>query len=196
MKEPYSILIAGVGGQGNLVCGRIVAEASVYQGLRPVVGDTFGASRRGGSVLTHIRIGKQDWGPLIPEGEVDILIGFEPLEALRAAVRYAGARTIALVSTIPVLPSNVTSGDLAYPKIDEIKKALDSVCKQVHLFDPEPVMNQAKSTRVLNTYMIGVLSTVGTLPIELDNLRNAISKILDSKKDLDAFDEGVSALVP
>ena len=196
VKEPFSILVAGVGGQGNLVCGRIVAEASVYQGLRPVVGDTFGASRRGGSVLTHIRIGKQDWGPLIPVGEVDVLIGFEPLEALRAAIRYAGARTVALVSTIPVPPSNITSGNLTYPNIVEIKKALDSLCKQVHLIDPEPVMNQARSTRVLNTYMIGVLSTLENLPIEQENLRNAISKILDSERDQEAFHEGVSALQP
>jgi indolepyruvate ferredoxin oxidoreductase beta subunit len=196
VKEPYSILVAGVGGQGNLVYGRIVAEASVYQGLRPVVGDTFGASRRGGSVLTHIRIGKQDWGPLIPEGEVDILIGFEPLEALRAAIKYAGARTVALVSAIPVPPSNVTSGSRTYPKIDDIRNALDTLCKKAHFMDPEPVMNQAKSTRVLNTYMMGVLSTVENLPIEQDNLRKAISKILDSSKDLEAFDQGVSASTP
>ena len=82
MRDPFNILVAGVGGQGNLVCGRVLAEASVRSGLRPVVGDTFGASRRGGSVLTHLRIGKTDWAPLIPKGEVDIILGLEPLEAL------------------------------------------------------------------------------------------------------------------
>ena len=119
MRDPFSILVSGVGGQGNLVCGRIIAEATVMQGLRPVVGDTFGASRRGGSVMTHIRIGKRDWAPLIPKGEADVLLGFEPVEALRAAIRYAGERTIALVSMMPVPPSNVTSGNLSYPAVDD-----------------------------------------------------------------------------
>ncbi|MFW9842861.1 MAG: indolepyruvate oxidoreductase subunit beta [Candidatus Thorarchaeota archaeon] len=196
MSDPFSILVAGVGGQGNLVCGRIIAEAAVMQGLRPVVGDTFGASRRGGSVLTHIRIGTQDWAPLIPQGEVDILLGFEPVEALRAATKYAGERTVALVSSLPVPPSSVTTGSLAYPEITDIDGALDSLCKEVHLLDTAPVMNRLKSTRVLNTYMIGVLSVLQELPIESKNLEKAISSLLDSDKDLEAFNEGTRAIVP
>lgn len=194
MRDPYSILVAGVGGQGNLVCGRIIAEATVLQGLRPVVGDTFGASRRGGSVMTHIRIGKQDWGPLIPKGEVDILLGFEPVEALRAAVRYAGKRTIAIVSRMTVPPSNVTSGDLSYPEIDDIKRELESLCKWVHLLETEPVLKKLGSTRVLNSYMIGALSTLEENPLDSKNLQQALSNILDSERNLVAFDEGAQAL--
>jgi len=195
VRDPFSILVAGVGGQGNLVSGRIIAEATVMQGLRPVVGDTFGASRRGGSVLTHIRIGKQDWGPLIPKGEVDVLLGFEPVEALRAATKYAGHRTVAVVSMTPVSPTSVTSGDQTYPKIDDIKNTLESICKQVHLLDSKPVLNRSGSTRVLNSYMIGVLSSLEGGPLNPENLRKAISKILDSEKDLAAFDEGTQALL-
>ena len=194
MSDPFSILVAGVGGQGNLVCGRIIAEATVMQGLRPVVGDTFGASRRGGSVLTHIRIGKQDWGPLIPEGEVDVLLGFEPVEALRAAAKYAGERTVALVSTLPVPPASVTSGAKPYPAINDIEKALDSLCKDVHLLDPTSVIDRLKSTRVLNTFMLGILSTVEGLPVDSKNLRKAISTVLDSSVDLEAFDTGAKEL--
>ena len=194
MRDPFSILVAGVGGQGNLVCGRIIAEAAAMKGLRPVVGDTFGASRRGGSVLTHIRIGKQDWGPLIPKGEVDVLLGFEPLEALRAATKYAGDRTVAVVSMMPVLPSNVTSGTASYPKIDDIERDLESICKQVHFLDTEPVLTRSGSTRVLNSYMIGVLSVLGGIPLDSKKLKKAISKILDSERDLTAFHEGTLAL--
>jgi len=194
VRDPFSILVAGVGGQGNLVCGRIIAEAAVMQGLRPVVGDTFGASRRGGSVLTHIRIGKQDWGPLIPYGESDILLGLEPLEALRAAAKFAGDRTIALVSTMSVPPSNVTSGNRIYPKIEDIEKSLMSMCKQVHLLDTYQVLSRSGSTRILNSYMVGVFSSLQDGPLEPENLRNAVSSILDSERDLAAFDEGAKAL--
>ncbi|MFW9975373.1 MAG: 2-oxoacid:acceptor oxidoreductase family protein, partial [Candidatus Thorarchaeota archaeon] len=140
MREPYSILVAGVGGQGNLVCGRIIAEAAIKQGLRPVVGDTFGASRRGGSVLTHIRIGTRDWGPLIPRGGADILLGFEPVEALRAALRVAREKTVAIVSVIPIPPSNVASGNLTYPEIGDIKRGLESICAKVYMLDAEQVL--------------------------------------------------------
>ena len=194
MRDPYSILVAGVGGQGNLVCGRIIAEATMKQGLRPVVGDTFGASRRGGSVVTHIRIGKQDWGPLIPKGEIDVLLGFEPVEALRAATRYAGDRTVSIVSRMSVPPSNVTSGDLSYPEIDGIKRELESICKKVYMLDTEPVLKQLGSTRVLNSYMIGALSSIEEGPIGSKNLQQALSSILDSEKDLVAFSEGAKAL--
>lgn len=194
MKDPFSILVAGVGGQGNLVSGRIIAEATVMQGLRPVVGDTFGASRRGGSVLTHIRIGKQDWGPLIPKGEVDVILGFEPLEALRAASKYAGDRTVVIVSMVAVPPSNVTSGNVVYPTIENIESSLVSICKQVHLLDAEPVLTRSGSTRILNSYMIGALSALDGMPLDSKNLKQAISKILDSEKDLTAFDEGTVAL--
>ena len=194
MRDPYSILVAGVGGQGNLVCGRIIAEATMKQGLRPVVGDTFGASRRGGSVVTHIRIGKQDWGPLIPKGEIDVLLGFEPVEALRAATRYAGDRTVSIVSIMSVPPSNVTSGNLSYPEIDGIKRELESICKKVYMLDTEPVLKRLGSTRVLNSYMIGAVSSIEDSPLDSKNLQEAILNILNSEKDLVAFNEGAKAL--
>jgi indolepyruvate ferredoxin oxidoreductase beta subunit len=194
MGGPFSILVAGVGGQGNLVCGRIIAEAAMLQGLRPVVGDTFGASRRGGSVETHIRIGKQDWGPLIPRREVDVILGFEPIEALRSALKYAGEKSIAIVSEMSIPPSNVTSGNLTYPEIDDIRKELESLCSHVYMLDTEPVLDRLGSTRVLNSYMIGAFSTLDNGPIDSKNLQQAISNILDSERDLIAFEEGASSL--
>jgi len=195
VNDPFSILVAGVGGQGNLVCGRVIAEATVLQGLRPVVGDTFGASRRGGSVVTHIRIGRQDWGPLIPRGEVDVLLGLEPVEALRAAVRYAGSRTIAIVSRTPMPPSNVLSGEQRYPAIENIEGGLASICKRVHMLDADPVFKQIGSTKVLNSFMLGVLSALEDTPLDPKNLKLALSNIMDSDIDLTAFDEGKTSLL-
>jgi indolepyruvate ferredoxin oxidoreductase beta subunit len=194
MKDPFSILVTGVGGQGNLVCGRIIAEATVIQGLRPVVGDTFGASRRGGSVMTHIRIGERDWGPLIPRGEADVILGFEPVETLRAVVRYASEKTIAIMSKMPIPPSNVTSGDLSYPDIDDIARELKSICGKVHVLDTEPVLGEIGSTRVLNSFMLGALSTIKDNPLDTKNLEKALTTILDSERDMAAFHQGVKAM--
>ena len=195
VREPYSILVAGVGGQGNLVCGRIISEATMKQGLRPIVGDTFGASRRGGSVVTHIRIGTRDWGPLIPRGKANIILGLEPVEALRTALRFAGKDTIAIVSMMPVPPSNVTSGNVRYPDLADIKKALESICQQVYMLDTEPVMKKLGSTRVLNSYMIGAFSALDDMPLDSKYLRQAILDLLESEMDLTAFNEGTQSLL-
>ena len=144
--------------------------------------------------MTHIRIGKRDWAPLIPKGEADVLLGFEPVEALRAAMRYAGERTIALVSMMPVPPSNVTSGDLSYPAVDDIRRELESICERVIMLDTNPVLERMGSTKVLNSYMIGALSAIASGPLDAQSLQKALSSILDSERDRSAFDEGVRSL--
>jgi len=195
MREPFNILVAGVGGQGNLVCGRVLAEAAIRQGLRPVVGDTFGASRRGGSVLTHLRIGTREWAPLIPQGEVDILLGLEPLEALRAATEYAGERTIALVSLSEVLTANVGLGERLYPPLKKISAALRKYCKQVYMLDAESALLRAGSPRALNSFLLGSMSALSENPLSQELIRESLYMVLGRDTvNVTAFDEGIAAL--
>jgi len=195
LKEPFNILVAGVGGQGNLVCGRVLAEAAVRQGLRPVVGDTFGASRRGGSVLTHLRLGKRDWAPLIPKGEVDILLGLEPMEALRAAVEYGGKQTIALVSLTKVPTADVSSGERKYAPLEKIAAALTEQCKQVYMLDAESALLRAGSPRALNSFLLGAMSALPQSPLTKDLIRESLYAILGGDTvNVTAFEEGIAAL--
>ena len=195
MQDPFNILVAGVGGQGNLVCGRVIAEAAIQSGLRPVVGDTFGASRRGGSVLTHLRIGTTDWGPLIPKGEVDILLGLEPLEALRAAAKFAGERTVAIVSQtkIPTVVSNNEPAE--YPAIERIIESLNKLCKQVFILDAEETLTQIGSMKMLNSYILGAMGSVTQTPVSLEGIRESLESLFGSKSaNLVAFDEGAGVV--
>ena len=195
MRDPFNILIAGVGGQGNLLCGRVLADATVQSNLRPVVGDTFGASRRGGSVLTHLRIGSQDWAPLIPKGEVDILLGLEPLEALRAAVGFAGSRTIAIVSQMKI-PIVVTTGQkYEYPDIHTIIEALRGLCQQVIILDAENALIGIGSTKMLNSYILGALDALGLAPLKPDTIRMSLQSIFGKdSSNMRAFEEGASSV--
>ncbi len=195
MREPFNILVAGVGGQGNLVCGRVLAEAAIRQGLRPVVGDTFGASRRGGSVLTHLRLGNRDWAPLIPKGEVDILIGLEPMEALRAAVEYAGKRTIALVSLTMIPTADVSSGERDYPPLEKIADSLTEHCKRVYMLDAESALLRAGSPRALNSFLLGSMSALPQSPLSKELIRESLYAILGRDTvNVTAFEEGIAAL--
>src|SRR5665811_1291684 len=92
MKESVDIIIAGVGGQGNVLASQIYAAAAVEAGLKVAVGETYGAAQRGGSVVSHLRISEDcKYGPLIPRGRAEAIVGLEPLEALRA-VSYTHLR--------------------------------------------------------------------------------------------------------
>jgi len=194
LRDPFNILVAGVGGQGNLVCGRVLAEAAVLSGLRPVVGDTFGASRRGGSVLTHIRIGKTDWAPLIPKGEVDILLGLEPLEALRAAAIFAGARTIALVSQSKI-PTVASTGKVTtYPSFERIFESLNKLCKQVIILDAKETLTKISSMKMLNSFILGAMGTLDESPLSLKVIRESLQSIFGLESiNMAAFDEGIKA---
>ncbi|TFG34064.1 hypothetical protein EU527_05120 [Candidatus Thorarchaeota archaeon] len=192
MRDPFNILIAGVGGQGNLVCGRVLADATIQQGLRPVVGDTFGASRRGGSVLTHLRIGKSDWGPLIPKGEVDLILGLEPIETLRAALDFAGNRTIVIMSLSKIPSVDISSGGKEYPASKKIVDILGNVCKRIYVLDTDIVLKNVGTKRVLNAFMLGALSIIEGIPLQEGTIRGSLETVLgEGTTNAKAFDMGV-----
>lgn len=195
MREPFNILVAGVGGQGNLIFGRVLAEAAVRQGLRPVVGDTFGASRRGGSVLTHLRIGTIDWAPLIPKGEVDILVALEPMEALRAALEYAGERTVAVVSEGCVPTADVSSGANEYPPLQKLTERISELCKQVFMVDAESALARIGTHKVLNSLLLGAVSNLPQIPLNQALIKDSLQEIMDSDdRNITAFEIGTHIL--
>ena len=88
----------------------------------------------------------------------------------------------------------MTSGNLSYPRVEDILKELDGICGKVHLLDAEPVLEKLGSTRVLNSFMLGALSVIEDSPLDAENLEKALSSILESEKDMTAFHEGVRAM--
>ena len=86
IKDPLNIVICGVGGQGNILASELLGSALVDKGYFVSVGETYGASQRGGSVMSHVRVSlTTEYGVLIPRGQADIIVGFEPIETLRVA---------------------------------------------------------------------------------------------------------------
>ncbi len=193
MKEDYNILIAGVGGQGNLVCGRVLSEAARLKDLHPVIGETFGASRRGGTVLTHLRISNRERGPLIPKGRANLLLGMEPLEALRASIEYAGKQTVAVVSTARVETPESLSDAAEYPPTDKIIEAISSICGEVIAIDPVEALEKSGGLRLLNSYLLGAISVLKGVPISKDDIRESIRRTLQNPDlNLATFDLGVT----
>jgi indolepyruvate ferredoxin oxidoreductase, beta subunit len=194
MKQHQNILIAGVGGQGNLVCGKTLAQAAVEEGYKPVVGQIFGASRRGGTVQTHVRISDSNLGPLIPRGDVHIILGLEPMETLRAAIEYAGPETIALMSETPVQTVDSLAGRKLYPRLDELQGSLSALARRVYSVDPTETLEDLGTYRVQNSYMLGALCGIQTAGLSKESIKTGLIEIVGrSQPNTEAFEEGLKA---
>jgi indolepyruvate ferredoxin oxidoreductase beta subunit len=192
MDKQYNILIAGVGGQGNLVCGRVIAEAALKEGLIPTIGETFGASRRGGTVFTHLRLADRELGPLIPKGHLDLLLGLEPLETLRGALKIASSRTTAILSTVAIETPDSLAGKTNYPEVSDIISSLRDLCGIVHAIDPTESLERIGTRGVLNTYMLGTIAHGAALPIDAKILKETLKTTLSSWDiNKTAFEAGV-----
>jgi indolepyruvate ferredoxin oxidoreductase beta subunit len=193
VKESFDILIAGVGGQGNLVCGQVISDAAVQQGYSPVIGQIFGASRRGGTVFTHVRLADGDVGPLIPEGGPNLILGLEALETLRASVKYGGEDTMVVFSQTRLDTLASLTGAANYPHLPDIVKLIEEICKDVIPVNAKQSLEEIGSSQTLNSYMIGVMIGLGITPLEKTQLERSINSLLGSRyPNLKAFQRGVS----
>jgi len=165
--EDVNVIIAGVGGQGNVVASELLATALSRAGYRVSVGETFGASQRGGSVMSHVRAARgQTPGPLIPKGLVDVIVGFEPLEALRVMADYGRETTRVVVNPRPVYPLAVQTGEATYPDAGELLAKLSTLAAEVLVVEGTDLARQAGDVRAQNLAMVGGLVGAGWLPIE------------------------------
>lgn len=153
--KTVNILLSGVGGQGVILASRILSEASLIQELDVKQSEVHGMSQRGGSVVSHVRIGEKVRSPLVPHGQCDILLGFEALETLRFAhlVREGGTIIYNLDQTNP---STVSAGLAKYPA-DIPSQLAEFPCNTY----PMPAGDMAESIgnrRSANVILVGALS--------------------------------------
>lgn len=162
--EIFKIVVAGVGGQGTLLASRILAEAAIRAGMHVKIGETYGMAQRGGPVMGHIQIGGEPNNPQIRKEEADVLIGFEPAEAVRRGVTYLKKDGLALINSRKTAPVEVVSGMVPYPDIDELVGLIEQVTDNIHLFDATGVAEEAGDPITTNIVMLGALVESGLLP--------------------------------
>lgn len=193
-KEPYNVIITGVGGQGNVMASRTLAGMLVAAGYFVTIGETFGMSQRGGSVMSHLRISsKSILSPQIPQGRADILIALEPVEALRVLVRYGNPGMSALVNSRVVYPIGVITGELAYPSLPQIESTFKKLAQASWVFDATAAAVELGNPVLSNIIMIGALAKTGLLPIDRRAFIKEINKNMPPDKcaiNLKAFDAG------
>ena len=194
-KDPLNIVITGVGGQGNVLASQLLGHCLVRAGYVVTIGETYGASQRGGSVMSHLRISqKKHWAPLIPEGRAHVVMGLEPMEGLRVMKQYGNPGVLALSNIRPIYPLDVIGGQATYPKPEKILERLDSLCAGVWTLAATDIALELNQPVLSNLAMLGGLSALGLcLPLSVENLKASLEDILPAKAvamNLEAFQRG------
>jgi indolepyruvate ferredoxin oxidoreductase beta subunit len=168
----YNIFLSGVGGQGILSVTDILCNAAVEMGFKVRGSETHGMSQRGGSVFSNVRFGNVH-SPLIAERTADILIAFEPAEALRYG-QFIKSDGISLVNTHPIpSPSFILSRN-TYPEINTILAKLKIYCERIFTIDASQLATDLGKPIIQNIIMLGSLSAVPGLPISNSALKKAL----------------------
>ena len=185
------ILICGVGGQGTVLASKIIAVAAMEEGSPVHSAETIGMAQRGGSVTSHVRIGGEAYSPLIPFGGADMLLAFEPGEAVRN-LRYLKKGGIAVVNTSAVKPVTESLKETGYDG-SEMTAYLKEKCSCIFV-NAEEVCRPFGSTKFFNIIMLGVAAGSGHLGLEKDTLLKQIEQRVPSRfldVNLRAFQTGI-----
>jgi indolepyruvate ferredoxin oxidoreductase beta subunit len=189
MKK-LDLLITGAGGQGIILASDIIGETAMAAGYDVKKTDTIGMAQRGGSVVSNLRIARQVWSPLIKQGEADLLLALEKLEAARWA-HYLKPEGIAIINNHALPPLSVSLGSALYPSDEEIIGILKQRTDRVYFIEGTKRARELGNIRTLNIFMLGCASVF--LPFKVQIWKDTISQRLPEKVrhiNLTAFDQG------
>ena len=172
------ILICGVGGQGTVLASRIIAAAAMEEGNAVHSAETIGMAQRGGSVTSHVRIGGEAYSPMIPPGGADMLLAFEPGEAVRN-LRYLKKGGTAVVNTAAVKPVTESLKDTGYDG-SEMTAYLKQKCRCIFV-DAEEVCRPFGSAKFFNIIMLGVAAGSGSLGLGRETLLKQIEQYVPAR---------------
>lgn len=172
------VLICGVGGQGTVLASKIIAAAAMKEGNTVHSAETIGMAQRGGSVTSHIRIGEEAYAPLIPFGSADIIIAFEPAEAVRN-IRYLKKGGIVIVNSAPVKPTTESLHETGYDGTEMI--AYLKAHAEVVVVDGKTLCEELGSSKYFNIAVLGVLAATNRLGISGDTLLSEMEKRVPAK---------------
>ncbi len=188
------LIIVAVGGQGNLLASKVLGEAALLAGIPFRMSEIHGMAQRGGVVESAIVFGDAD-STIISDGQAQILLGFEPLETMRA-MNKCNADTTVITNLAPLPPFTVAIGKGTYPDVEQLQKLIAKKVKRLIAFDGLALAKKAGSPMALNIVLLGALIQSAAVPITADQVKTAIktkTKPAFVDINLKAFDLGFEA---
>lgn len=174
-----NIILCGVGGQGTILASKLIAAAAMKKDLPVMSAETIGMAQRGGSVFSHVRIGEGICSPMIARGTADLILGFEPGEAVRM-LPYLKPDGQVVVSSRAIMPVTATLSGSSYSG-DAMITYLREQVRGLYVVDGEQACREIGSPKVLNILLLGAAVESGALGFTEEELREVIKERLPEK---------------
>ena len=172
---PYDLIVAGVGGQGSLFASKVIAQAAFHQAVSVRVAETYGVAQRGGSVYSQIRLGYEVCGPMIPKAGCQLILGLEPIEAMRRASDYLAPGGTVLLNTRVNEPLETKMGKQPNLDLGTIRRQLEKLeAGQVLEVDALELANRSGGPATVNVIMLGTLLSVSSFPLSYDAIAKGV----------------------
>ena len=193
-KEPFNLVICGVGGQGNVLLSALVGKVLLNEGFKVSVADTYGVTQRGGAVASHIRISKKNvYSSTTLEGHADVILGMEPVETLRNLVTFGNPQVVSIVNPRPIYPI----GGVPYPDLEVVKKAITQLSAQAKFVNATEEALKMGNAIYTNVILLGVLVGSGFLPLTKESVMPIIEERFPEKlfvPNTEALEKGIELI--
>jgi len=192
----FDLMLTGVGGEGVLTTGVIIARVANIEGYYVRGVQLHGLAQRGGTIPTFVRFGdeKEISSPGIMQANSDLILSFEPLEAVRATFYARKEKTTFIINNHPYIPIYANLDKIPYPDLKKILKKVKPFAKDIHVFDTNNLAKKEFSDVIFgNTILVGIAVGKGLLPLKEESVREAIKITVPRgvEKNLKAFDLGL-----
>lgn len=190
----YNVYICGIGGQGIIKTSIVIGETAINEEKNVVMSEIHGMSQRGGVVSTELKIG-EDKSPIIPKGGADLILSFEPVEALRA-LEKSSKDSIVVTNLSPVLPSTINQQDVDYPNVDSVIEELKTKVSKVYSLDANKIALESGHPLSMNMAMLGAAAATPNFPLNKEDVIETMKDNLPLKSieiNLKAFEAGYEA---
>lgn len=186
------ILVIGVGGQGSVLASDIICEVALLENLDVKKSEIHGMAQRGGSVVSHVRIGKKIYSPTISYGCANFIISLERMEFLRY-LEYVSDNTVLLLNSQRIIPTSIINDAALYPddKVEQYKRYFN----KVYEIDAFKIATEAGNPKGVSVLMLGLFASM--LPFSMENWEKAITGKVPKKTiegNLTAFRRGYETI--
>ncbi len=197
-QDPLNLIICGIGGQGNILISRLIGRTLTDKGYFVTIGETFGAAQRGGAVFSSLRISqKKYYGPLVQQGQADIVLSLEPLESLRILNNYGNPDVITVTNSLPIYPVGVLSKRTVYPDLEKLKEMIRNLSSSSWFLNATEMAVELGAPIVTNIIMTGALIGTKKMPIGVEDVQKSIKSTFPAPKvdlNLKALSRGYDAV--
>ena len=179
-----NIMLTGVGGQGTVLAAKILAQAALEKGWQVRTAETIGMAQRGGSVVSHVRIGNEGervWSPLVPKGDADLIVAFEPAEGARV-LPFLSPSGVLVTATTPVQPVTAALSKEPY-RAQKVLAHVEALLGAVRFVSVDDALltERAGSRKVLNAILLAKAVQMGHIPITVEDVRAALPSCVKSR---------------